>query len=77
MIAILGGNEKSPACAVHVEGTAPATLTPDSGVFTRALARELQECGLFIPFRGMRDADAGCLVEDLDWLCRQIADRGS
>lgn len=79
VVAILGGNEQSPGCAVHTDNTACAqasgSLAPGSGVFMEALARELQKRDLSIPFRGMRDADRDALVEDLAWLHKEIAVR--
>lgn len=80
VVAILGGNEQSPGCAVHTDSAvpcahAPGSLAPDSGVFMRVLARELEERGLSVPFRGMRDADPDALVDDLAWLRKEITAR--
>jgi len=74
IIAVLGGNAQSPACAVHVEDGGHLLLTQDSGVFTLALAGELQERGLRIPLRGMRDANDDELATDLNWLGARIAE---
>ena len=65
VLAILGGNPQSPGCAVHV-GT--EGLLPESGVLMQELQAELRKRGLEIPFRGLRDADAEQLKQDLDWL---------
>jgi predicted secreted protein len=70
VLAILGGNEESPGCAVHSDAaiTLPGDLRPESGVFTQALATELAHRGIIVPFRGMRDANAKLFVQDLEWL---------
>jgi len=65
IVAVLGGNQQSPGCAVHDSGTA---LQPESGVLMRELQTELRKRGLEIPFRGLRDADTELLAQDLDWL---------
>lgn len=70
VLAILGGNEASPGCAVHNDGDteSPSGLLPESGVFMKALAKELAQRDIVVPFRGMRDADTGLLEQDLAWL---------
>lgn len=65
VLAVLGGNLQSPGCAVHDAATG---LLRSSGVLMRELQAELRRRGLEIPFRAMRDADAGLLAEDLRWL---------
>lgn len=72
VLAILGGNQQSPGCAVHVKTDDGALLSERSGIFMQALAAELARRGLKIPFRGMRDADPGLLVKDLAWLDDQL-----
>ena len=72
VLAILGGNEASPGCAVHSKGV-PGALQPASGVFMHALSTELAKRGVVVPFRGIRDADAGSLVQDLAWLRTQLS----
>jgi predicted secreted protein len=72
VLAILGGNEASPGCAVHSDGV-PSALRPESGVFMQALATELAKRDVVVPFRGIRDADAGSLVQDLAWLRAQLS----
>lgn len=70
VLAILGGNRASPGCAVHcVDDKNPQCgLRPESGIFTQALAREFEKRNMLIPFRGMNDADARLLEQDLAWL---------
>jgi len=73
VLAILGGNEQSPGCAVHTTAAGEAQLDDRSGVFMRALAVELAHRNLRIEFRGMRDADPKLLSEDLDWLRNRLS----
>ncbi len=47
MLCILGGNPKSPGCAIHCEDN---NLLPNSGVFMRGLQGELQKRCIKIPF---------------------------
>jgi predicted secreted protein len=68
VLAVLGGNEESPGCAVHVSASQETRLTDRSGVFMRELEAELSRRDLQIEFRGMRDANSGLLHEDLKWL---------
>jgi predicted secreted protein len=68
VMAILGGNEQSPGCAVHTAEEQEDRLTEGSGVFMQALAQELAQRGCQIPFRGIRDADPNLLEQDLRWL---------
>jgi hypothetical protein len=74
VLAVLGGNERSPGCAVH-RPEAPKDLR--SGVLMQALQDELRQRGLDIPFRGMRDADPELLAEDLNWLRAVLASQPS
>lgn len=71
LLAILGGNLRSPGCAVHGEGN---DVQADSGVFIQELQRELSRRGLAPPFRGIRDARPELQAEDLLWL-RQLISR--
>ena len=73
VLAILGGNEQSPGCAVHTAVAGESQLDDRSGVFMRALAVELAQRNLRIEFRGMRDADAKLLSEDLGWLRTRLS----
>jgi len=75
VLAILGGNEASPGCAVHSGGAMalPGVLRPDSGVFIQALATELAQRGVVVPFRGIRDADEESLMQDIAWLRAQLS----
>jgi len=72
VLAVLGGNEQSPDCAVHTAGESETQLTHKSGVFVEMLAVELTQRGLQIKFRGMRDANSRLLMEDLEWLRDQL-----
>jgi predicted secreted protein len=65
VLAILGGNPKSPGCAVH---TGPHGLSSTSGVLMRELQDELQKGNIDLPFRGIRDSDWGMMAEDIEWL---------
>jgi len=65
VLAVVGGNAQSPGCAVHVEGP---MLRAESGLLMQAMHAELQRRGMEIPFRGLRDADAELLRQDLAWL---------
>lgn len=68
VLAVLGGNEQSPGCAVHEIRNGSGCLADSSGIFMKALAAELARRGLRISFRGMRDADPNLLADDLAWL---------
>jgi len=72
VLAVLGGNEQSPACAVHTTVVGGTQLTDRSGVFMRALAVELANRSIRIPFHSMRDAKSVLLHEDLNWLRERI-----
>jgi len=73
VVAVLGGNARSPGCAVHPDAVG---LSAPSGVFMRELARALGDRGLAVPFRGIRDADPAAEREDLEWLERRLATVG-
>ncbi len=66
VLAVLGGNEQSPACAVHHGEW--GELAGQSGLFMLALADELGRRGLAPPFCAVRDADAALLAQDLNQL---------
>lgn len=68
-LAVLGGNPRSPGCAVHQEAS---VLHAESGIFMQALQTELRRYGLDLPFRGLRDASPDWLAEDLQWF-RQLS----
>ena len=76
VLAVLGGNEQSPGCAVHAGEDGLEHFAESSGVFLQALASELARRDLRIPFRGMRDADKKLLDEDLDWLRERLSGSG-
>jgi predicted secreted protein len=62
VLAVVGGNERSPGCAVH---NGRGGLLPSSGVLMRELQHELRQRGLEFPFLAMRDADASALATDI------------
>ena len=64
LIAVLGGNPRSPGCAVH---QGEDGLCEESGVFMLALQAELCRRQCNPAFRGMRDHDPELLREDLAW----------
>jgi predicted secreted protein len=64
LLAILGGNPRSPGCAVHVGDHG---LSCDSGVFMQALETELRKRNQAPTFRGIRDYDPELLHQDLQW----------
>ena len=72
VLAVLGGNTQSPACAVHTKADSETQLTNQSGIFMQALVAELANRDLEIQFRGIQDADPNLLSEDLDWLRERI-----
>jgi len=65
ILAILGGNPKSPGCAIHCEDN---NLLPDSGVFMRELQGELQKRCVEIPSKGIRDSDPELFAQDIEWV---------
>lgn len=68
VLAVLGGNQRSPGCAVRAARNASSRLANGSGTLMKALAIELAQRGLRIPFRGIHDADPKSLKDDLGWL---------
>jgi predicted secreted protein len=64
LLAVLGGNQQSPGCAVHAGASG---LGEDSGIFLQALQAELDKRCIAATFRGIRDADPALLAEDLAW----------
>lgn len=69
LLAVVGGNMRSPGCAVHTGCTG---LRPESGVFMLALQQALRERGLDPPFVALRDADPALYKEDLAALTRLL-----
>ena len=65
VLAVLGGNEQSPGCAVHLDDLG---LTQDSGVFLKELQDELRRHHINVPFLPMRDANADSMEGDLRML---------
>lgn len=64
-LAVLGGNPRSPGCAVHYVGD---RVGGDFGVFMQEFHAELRGRGLEVPFRGIRDCNLRLMAEDLQWL---------
>jgi len=64
LVAVLGGNPRSPGCAVH---QGKDGLSEESGVFMQALQAELRRHNHDPAFHGMRDYDQEQLREDLAW----------
>jgi predicted secreted protein len=73
IVAILGGNPKSPGCAIHCENS---NLLPDSGVFMKELQDELQKRCIEIPFKGIRDSDPEMFAQDIEWVRKIFSKRG-
>lgn len=69
-LAVLGGNPKSPGCAVHHQGEG---LAGNSGVFMQEFHDELRGRGIEVPFRGIRDYDPALMAEDMAWLEEALA----
>lgn len=70
LVAIVGGNPKSPGCAVHCVGKG---LTDESGVFMKALETALNAYGPPRHFMALRDHDPAALREDLDQIEEALA----
>lgn len=70
VLAVLGGNEQSPGCAIP-EGQ--GTQADGAGILMRALQSELRARSIDVPFKSMRDADPALLTADLQWLERHFA----
>jgi predicted secreted protein len=63
VLAVVGGNERSPGCAVH-----GGCLQPGSGLLMHELQRALRARGLDPPFCSLRDADPALQAQDLQAL---------
>lgn len=76
--AVLGGDVKSPGCAVPADTTDDADRAAGTewGIFTGMLRAELERRGLEIPIRGIRDSAPETLRRDLDWLDARLAKLG-
>ncbi len=79
VLAVVGGDEESPGCAVHVSERDPALrrLGAGSGVFMKALEVELDLRGLRVPFLRMRESSPPAYEEDLAALDRLLSNRGT
>jgi predicted secreted protein len=62
ILAIVGGNELSPGCAVH-HGS--GGIDPSSGILVQEIARGLERAGLDVPIMALRDADPALHQNDL------------
>ena len=62
LLAIVGGNPRSPGCAIHC---GPDGLREESGIFMKALQKELRRRGHEAVFQPMRDHDPQLLQQDL------------
>ncbi len=62
LLAIVGGNPRSPGCAIHHETEG---LAEESGIFMKALQEELRRRGHEAVFQSMRDYDPQLLQQDL------------
>jgi predicted secreted protein len=71
IVSILGGNPKSPGCAVHYDGD---KIAPQSGVLIRELYDEFEKRRIEAPFRGIRDYDRELLAEDIEWVRKTFAE---
>lgn len=65
VLSILGGNPRSPGCAVHFEN---GSLLSTSGIFMIELQNELCNRHIEIPFRGIRDYDPKMFAQDIGWV---------
>jgi predicted secreted protein len=72
LLAILGGNPRSPGCAVP-ESEDGALV--DSGVFMTALEAELRNRKLRARFKGIRDYDPQLLEQDLQWFSELLLEQ--
>ncbi len=72
LVAVLGGNPRSPGCAVHHGENG---LSAEAGVFMQALQAELRRRQHDPAFHSMRDYDPDQLREDLAWFqeCLEVA----
>ena len=69
LLAILGGNPRSPGCAV---GAADCRDDDGSGIFIAALRDELRRRQRTVAFRGIRDSNPEWHAADLRWLEAQF-----
>jgi len=69
VIAILGGNEQSPGCAVHSStgSDGQQRIIETAGILIQQLGEVLSERNMPIPIRPIRDADRKKFDEDLRW----------
>ena len=72
IISVLGGNPKSPGCAVHYDGD---KLSSASGVLMNELYDELKKRYIEVRFKGIRDYDSKLFEKDLEWLRKTFSDK--
>jgi predicted secreted protein len=72
IISILGGNPKSPGCAVHYDGD---KLSSASGVLMNELYDELEKRYIKVQFRGICDYDSKLFEKDLEWLRKTFSEK--
>jgi predicted secreted protein len=72
LVAVLGGNQDSPGCAVHDEGM---QLSARSGLFMQQLQQELLRRGHAPRFLAVRDCDPELRWRDLLSLERLLCDK--
>jgi len=72
ILSILGGNPKSPGCAIHSED---GNLLSTSGIFMKELQAELHKRCIEIPFKGIRDYDPEMFAKDIEWVRKAFSKR--
>ena len=70
LVAIVGGNPRSPGCAIH---HGPDGLRDESGIFMKALQKEMRSRGHDAIFQPMRDYDPQLLQQDLACLQERLS----
>jgi len=70
LVGVLGGNPRSPGCAVHGDESG---LNSESGLFMQALAEVFRKRQWQVPFKPIRDADPEQLREDLLEIRKMLA----
>lgn len=74
LVAILGGNPRSPGCAV-LQGE--NGLHDDSGVFIKQLHREMSQRKRHVVFGALRDHDPELIRQDLHWFAELVQQTGT
>lgn len=73
LLAILGGNPKSPGCAIHCQDR---HLLANSGVFMKELQDEFRKRRIEVPFKGIRDSEPEMFAQDIEWVREIFSARG-